>query len=188
MLICQGPVGCELALSSRTEVDSLTVYSVQLQTDQTTPLGVCRKLQLHALRIDVLKMGIAGHLQKVRALAARHSDSGLDANLLLQSAFSTERIQVHPVIPLPRNRSTRVFASKLCPDRIMQPQPVSEVKPSGLPNWLRSRTVRLIAAEARGSCDFGIGGKFERYVIHIRASKSSKKAVGQLPSSHASLV
>lgn len=187
MLICQSPVDGELALS-RSEVNSLTVCRVQLQMDQTTPLDVFRKLQLHALRIDVLKMGLEGRLQKVTAIAARRLCSDLYANLILESAFSTEKIQVRPVIPLPRNKSTSVFASKHCPDRIMQPQPVSEVKPSGLPNWLRSRTVKLIAAEALGSCDFGIGGKLERYVIHIRASKSSKKAEGQPPSSNGSLV
>ena len=35
---------------------------------------------------------------------------------------------------------------------------------------------------AAGSCDRGIGGKFERYVIHILLSKSSRKGVGQPPS------
>ncbi len=29
-----------------------------------------------------------------------------------------------------------------------------------------------------GSCDLGIGGKLDRYVSHIRDSKSSRKALG----------
>lgn len=45
-----------------------------------------------------------------------------------------------------------------------------------------------MAAAAFGSWDLGIGGKSERYVIHIRASKSSRKAEGQPPSSLASLI
>src|SRR2546429_2127854 len=36
--------------------------------------------------------------------------------------------------------------------------------------------------EAVGSCDRGMGGKFERYVIHTLLSKSSRKGVGQPPS------
>ena len=36
--------------------------------------------------------------------------------------------------------------------------------------------------EAAGSCDRGMGGNFERYVIHILLSKSSRKGVGQPPS------
>lgn len=64
---------------------------MQLQRDQTTLPDVCRKLQLHALRIDVLKMGREGRLQKVKALVVRHSDFDLYANLILQSILSTER-------------------------------------------------------------------------------------------------
>lgn len=33
------------------------------------------------------------------------------------------------VIPRPRHSVSIAFASKLCPDLIMQPHPVSEVKP-----------------------------------------------------------
>jgi hypothetical protein len=90
MLICQGPVRGELALS-KLQVNSLTVCSVQLQTDQTIPLDVCRKLQLHAPQIDVLKMGREGHLQKATTLDAHCLGSGLYANLIFQSAFFTER-------------------------------------------------------------------------------------------------
>jgi len=93
MLIRQGPVDCESATSTH-KVNSLTVCSVQLRKDQTTPLDVCHKLRLHAVRTGVLKMGREGRLQKVRAVAALRSDSGLFANLMLQLAFTTERIQV----------------------------------------------------------------------------------------------
>lgn len=75
----------------------------------------------------------------------------------------------------------RVFASKLCPDRIIQPQPVSLVKPCVSPRF-RSRTDSVILENAAGSVDFGIAGKPDLYVKHSFDSKSSRNAVGH-PSS-----
>lgn len=63
----------------------------------------------------------------------------------------------------------------------MHPHPVSLLNPSRSAR-LRNRTVNDMAAEAFGSWDRGIGGKFERYVIHILVSKSSRKEDGQPPS------
>ena len=54
----------------------------------------------------------------------------------------------------------RVFARRLWPDRIMQPQPVSEVKDSA--NWERSRTPRVMEDEALRSSDLAMAGKLER--------------------------
>jgi hypothetical protein len=43
--------------------------------------------------------------------------------------------------------------------------------------------VKLMAAVALESCALAMGGKFERYVSHIRDSKSSRNGAGQPPSS-----
>lgn len=61
----------------------------------------------------------------------------------------------------------------------MHPNPASDVKAL----WVRFciRTLKLIAAVALGSWLFCIGAKPERYVIHIRVSKSSRKVCGQPP-------
>ena len=75
----------------------------------------------------------------------------------------------------------RALASRLCPERIIQPQPVSLLKPSRSAR-LRSRTAKVIEEVALGSWERGIGGKFDLYVIHILDSKSSKKVDGQPPS------
>ena len=77
---------------------------------------------------------------------------------------------------------TRAFARRLCPDLIIHPHPVSDVNPAWSTSWVRSRTARDIEDNAFGSCDLGINGKFERYVSHILASKSSKKDEGHPPS------
>jgi hypothetical protein len=84
--------------------------------------------------------------------------------------------------PLPSFTENRAFANTLCPDRIIHPHPVSEVKPSFSAS-VRNRTAKLIVDDAFGSWDRGIGGKFERYVIHILDSKSSRKGAGHPPSS-----
>jgi hypothetical protein len=56
----------------------------------------------------------------------------------------------------------RVFASRLCPDRIMQPQPVSDVKLCESINWLRRRTPSDIEEVASGVLFRGIGVKLDR--------------------------
>jgi len=68
----------------------------------------------------------------------------------------------------------------------MQPQPLSDVNPVGPENCDFKRSPRDIPDVADGSADFGIGGKFERYVSQIRDSKSLRKADGQ-PSLEAGL-
>ena len=73
---------------------------------------------------------------------------------------------------------TRALASRDCPDLIIHPHPVSEVKPS-LSARLRSLTAKVMPEEAEGVWERGIGGNDERYVNHSRDSKSSKKAGGQ---------
>lgn len=86
-------------------------------------------------------------------------------------------------VPLPSLAIRMALASKLCPERIMQPQPVSEVKPpSWSPNEVFKRIVKERADAALGSGDRGIMGKPVLYVIHTRDSKSSRKAGGQPPS------
>jgi hypothetical protein len=75
----------------------------------------------------------------------------------------------------------KAFASRLCPERIIQPHPVSLLKPSRSAR-LRSRTAKVMDELALGSWERGIGGKLDRYVIHILDSKSSRKADGQPPS------
>jgi len=84
--------------------------------------------------------------------------------------------------PRPSSSISREFASKLCPDLIIHPQPVSDVKPPWSTSWLRRRTDKDIDDAALGSWDFGIAGKFERYVSQILASKSSRNADGHPPS------
>jgi hypothetical protein len=64
----------------------------------------------------------------------------------------------------------------------MQPHPASDVKPAWSTNWLLSLTENVIAATAFGSWDFGMSGKFDRYVNHILDSKSSRNEGGH-PSS-----
>jgi hypothetical protein len=78
----------------------------------------------------------------------------------------------------------KVLASKLCPERIIQPHPVSLLNPSRSAR-LRSRTAKVTDEAALGSWERGICGKFDLYVIHILDSKSSKNADGQPPSAHA---
>ena len=63
----------------------------------------------------------------------------------------------------------------------MQPQPVSLLNPSRSAR-LRSRTEKVMTELADGFCERGIGGKFDRYVIHALDSKSSRNASGQPPS------
>ena len=77
-------------------------------------------------------------------------------------------------------RIIKVLASRLCPDRIMHPHPVSLLKPSRSVR-LRSRTARVMDDIAVGSCDRGMGGKLERYVIQTFDSKSSRNCDGHPP-------
>lgn len=56
---------------------------------------------------------------------------------------------------------------------------MSDVKPCDSTNWLRRRTLSVIDEWALRSSDLGIGVKFDRYVIQIFDSKSSRKASGQ---------
>jgi hypothetical protein len=85
--------------------------------------------------------------------------------------------------PLPIRSMTRAFAKRLCPDLIMHPQPVSDVNLPWSTSWFLNRTDSDIDEAAFGSGDLGIAGKFERYVSHILASKSSKNEEGHPPSS-----
>lgn len=72
----------------------------------------------------------------------------------------------------------------------MHPQPVSDENPVWSPNEVLRRIAKDNAEAALGSVDLGITSNPVRYVIHIRDSKSSKKAGGQplswLGSSYAS--
>ena len=88
-------------------------------------------------------------------------------------------------LPRPSLSITRVLARRLCPDRIIQPQPVSLVNPWGSPRLL-NLTDNVMDDAAFGSCDFGMGGNSERYDIHNFVSKSSRKATGHPPSAAAS--
>lgn len=71
-----------------------------------------------------------------------------------------------------------VVARRLCPERIMQPQPLSEEKPA------ESESVLLILMEnesadaAFGSTDFGIGSKPNLYVIQNLEAMSSTNPAG----------
>lgn len=65
------------------------------------------------------------------------------------------------------------------PDRIMHPKPESDVK--ALCAKFCIRTLKLMAAVALRSWLFWMGEKPERYVIHGRDSKSSRKGCGQPP-------
>jgi hypothetical protein len=82
--------------------------------------------------------------------------------------------------PRPSSKMQRVFASRLCPDRIMQPHPVSDVKPCESISWLRRRTPSVIEDIASGVLFRGMGVKLERYVIHILDSKSFRNASGHV--------
>ena len=81
----------------------------------------------------------------------------------------------------PRCSIMRALASKDWPDLIIQPQPVSLLKPSRSAR-LRSRTEKVMAEVAVGFWERGIGGKLDRYVIHALDSKSSRNASGHPPS------
>lgn len=54
------------------------------------------------------------------------------------------------------------FASRLCPDLIMQPHPVSDVKPCESMSWLRIRTPSVMDDVASGVSFRGMGVKFDR--------------------------
>lgn len=81
----------------------------------------------------------------------------------------------------PRWRMMRALARRDWPERIMQPQPVSVLKPSRSVK-LRRRTEKVIPVLAAGSWERGMGGKLDLYVIQIRDSKSSRNGWGQPPS------
>lgn len=76
-----------------------------------------------------------------------------------------------------------MLASRAWPDRIMQPQPVSEVKPWVSMSWLRRRTPREIEEEEESPLPvlgvLGMGGNWDLYVIHSFDSKSSRNCGGQ---------
>lgn len=74
-----------------------------------------------------------------------------------------------------------MLARRLCPDLIIQPQPLSDEKPPWSTSWLFTLIWNERADRDSGSEDFGIGSKSERYVIQSFDSKSSKKAAGHPP-------
>jgi hypothetical protein len=90
------------------------------------------------------------------------------------------KIMGYAISPLPRpsNSTENVFAKRLCPDLIMQPHPVSDVKPWGSVNWFLRRTPSVNEDVASGVFDRGIGMKFDRYVIQILDPKSERNAFG----------
>lgn len=81
-------------------------------------------------------------------------------------------------LPRPRSRTDSPFASRFCPDLIMHPHPVSDVKPCGSMSWLLSRTPSVMLEFVSWLSDLGIGTKFDRYVIQGRDSKSDMKDSG----------
>lgn len=81
-------------------------------------------------------------------------------------------------IPLPNCRIPIVVARRLWPERIMQPQPLSEEKPVGSESVLLIRTENESAEVALGSTDLGIGSNPDLYVIQNFAAISSKNPGG----------
>lgn len=84
------------------------------------------------------------------------------------------------VLPLPRCKWIKAFASKLCPVRSIQPHPESLVHPFSAPQFhgLVLTVVGLLGISF-ASCGRSakrvsrIGIKFERYVSHSREVKSA---------------
>lgn len=74
------------------------------------------------------------------------------------------------------------FAKRLCPDRIMQPHPLSDEKSPWSPSWLFSLIENDKAEVACGLVDLGIGSNSDLYVIQNLDSKSARNAGGQPPS------
>ena len=71
------------------------------------------------------------------------------------------------------------MASTHWPERTMQPQPWSLVKPWACTGrWLRTWVMSDRPAEP--GIERGIGANSQRYVIHMRDSKSSRKARGHV--------
>lgn len=81
----------------------------------------------------------------------------------------------------PRCSIIRALARSDWPDRIIHAQPVSLLNPSRSAR-LRRRTENVMPELAEGSEERGMGGKLERYVIHILDSKSSRNGCGHPPS------
>jgi hypothetical protein len=116
----------------------------------------------------------------MRECFAPHCSKSYDASLPTGLVSVDDGIEGNE--PLPNSSITRALASRLCPDRIMHPQPVSDVNLPWSTSWFLRRTESDIDGAAFGSWDLGIAGKLERYVSHTLASKSSKKEEGHPPS------
>ena len=84
-------------------------------------------------------------------------------------------------LPRPKRWMDIVLASRLWPDLIIQPQPLSDENPPWSTSWLFTLIWNERADRESGSEDLGIGSKSERYVIQSLDSKSSKKAAGHPP-------
>ena len=82
------------------------------------------------------------------------------------------------IIPRPRSKIDSPFARRLCPDLIIQPHPVSDVKPCESISWLLNRTPNVILEFASWFWCLGIGSKLDRYVIQSLDSKSDTNASG----------
>lgn len=81
--------------------------------------------------------------------------------LVISNRITEIITQIGDIVPRPSWQMDRVFASRLCPDRIMHPQPVSDEKPVWSPRVLR-RMAKDKAAEAFGSVDLGMGSNPDR--------------------------
>ncbi len=82
-------------------------------------------------------------------------------------------------LPRPKRTMPIAFANKLCPDRIMQPHPLSDENPPWSPSWYLIRIGSDIDDVAFGSADLGIGLNSLLYVIQNLESKSETKFWGQ---------
>lgn len=150
----------------------------QLRTVQTIPRDISRTTRRHAERIDVLKMEPRGGRQIALIASILHPADHLFAKLYRRISWVGLWVVWVYIPPLPSSKIQSVFANRLCPDRIIQPHPVSEVKPCDSISWVLRRTPNVIKDVASGEWLRGMGAKLERYVIHIRDSKSIKKASG----------
>jgi hypothetical protein len=145
---------------------------------QTTLRGISRRILLRVERIGVLRMGFGGHPRTWTVTWTLPLVSGLFASLLWSARCLYGGFICGISSPRPSCITDSVFASRLCPDRIMHPHPVSDVKPWESMSWLRRRTPRVMDDVASGVLLRGIGAKLDRYVIHILDSKSSRNAFG----------
>lgn len=169
-------LGSEGASGSRGRIH--TECTGQLRTVQTIPRDISHTTRRHAERIDVMKMEPRGGRQIALIASILHPADHLFAKLYrLISSVGLWVVWVY-IPPLPNSKIHSEFANRLCPDRIIQPHPVSEVKPCESISWVLRRTPNVIKDVASDEWLRGIGVKLERYVIHIRDSKSIKKASG----------